>query len=397
MTMKKYLIAILFFCFSVLFTFVSSPVIYAQGEMMQDEVGFDQQLPPAEQEHKEETLEGQVSQILEEKQITPMGVKEPQLYQKLEILVTKGSLKDKKITIENGNLPMSNLQKYKVDDELVISFSKDFEGNDMFYITDYVRRGALAWLFVIFVVMAVAIGRWQGMASLIGMGISFLVIFKFILPKIYAGGDPVQIAILGSLVIIPATFLLSHGVNKKTGIAVVGTLISLVVTGILAHIFVDASKLTGFASEEAGFLQAFKPGLINIKGLLLAGIIIGVLGVLDDITISQSAIVQQLKAANPKLKAGELYKKAMAVGKDHIASMVNTLVLVYTGAALPLLLIFIDNPHPFSEIVNYEIIADEVVRTLVGSIGLILAVPITTFIASLMADEKSSGFKEVKL
>jgi len=384
--MKKYLIAILFFCFSVLFTSVSSPVIYAQGEMMQDEVGFDQQLPPAEQEHKEETLEGQVSQILEEKQITPMGVKEPQLYQKLEILVTKGSLKDKKITIENGNLPMSNLQKYKVDDELVISFSKDFEGNDMFYITDYVRRGALAWLFVIFVVMAVAIGRWQGMASLIGMGISFLVIFKFILPKIYAGGDPVQIAILGSLVIIPATFLLSHGVNKKTGIAVVGTLISLVVTGILAHIFVDASKLTGFASEEAGFLQAFKPGLINIKGLLLAGIIIGVLGVLDDITISQSAIVQQLKAANPKLKAGELYKKAMAVGKDHIASMVNTLVLVYTGAALPLLLIFIDNPHPFSEIVNYEIIADEIVRTLVGSIGLILAVPITTFIASFMAE-----------
>jgi uncharacterized membrane protein len=386
MTMKKYLIAILFFCFSVFFTSVSSPVIYAQGEMMQDEAGFDQQLPPAEQEHKEETLEGQVSQILEEKQITPTGVKEPQLYQKLEILVTKGSLKDKKITIENGNLPMSNLQKYKVDDELVISFSKDFEGNDMFYITDYVRRGALAWLFVIFVVMAVAIGRWQGMASLIGMGISFLVIFKFILPKIYAGGDPVQIAILGSLVIIPATFLLSHGVNKKTGIAVAGTLISLVVTGILAHIFVDASKLTGFASEEAGFLQAFKPGLINIKGLLLAGIIIGVLGVLDDITISQSAIVQQLKAANPKLKAGELYKKAMAVGKDHIASMVNTLVLVYTGAALPLLLIFIDNPHPFSEIVNYEIIADEVVRTLVGSIGLILAVPITTFIASFMAE-----------
>ena len=111
MTMKKYLIAILFFCFSVLFTSVSSPVIYAQGEMIQDEVGFDQQLPPAEQEHKEETLEGQVSQILEEKQITPTGVKEPQLYQKLEIMVTKGSLKDKKITIENGNLPMSNLQK----------------------------------------------------------------------------------------------------------------------------------------------------------------------------------------------------------------------------------------------------------------------------------------------
>ena len=119
-----------------------------------------------------------------------------------------------------------------------------------------------------------------------------------------------------------------------------------------------------------------------MKGLLLAGIIIGVLGILDDITISQSAIVFQLKKANPQLKQGELFKKAMEIGQDHISSMVNTLVLVYTGAALPLLLLFINNPHPFSEIINYEIIADEIVRTLVGSIGLVLAVPITTIIAS---------------
>jgi len=391
--MKKYLFAILFVSLSAFSCLFSIPPVLAQTEVDQGNIEFNQQFPAVE--HKEETLEGQVAQILEEKQVTPMGVEESQLYQKLEILITKGSLKDKKITIESGNLPISNLQKYNVGDELVITFSKDFEGNDSFFITDYVRRSALVWLFVIFVVMAVAIGRWQGVASLLGMAISFLVIFKFILPKIYSGSDPVQIAILGSLLIIPATFLLSHGVNKKTVIAIVGTLISLIATGILAHIFVEASKLTGFASEEAGFLQAYKPGLINIKGLLLAGIIIGVLGVLDDITISQSAIVQQLKSANPKLKTGELYKKAMAVGKDHIASMVNTLVLVYTGAALPLLLLFIDNPHPFSEIINYEIIADEVVRTLVGSIGLILAVPITTVIASLVASE-SSRYKEMK-
>ena len=155
----------------------------------------------------------------------------------------------------------------------------------------------------------------------------------------------------------------------------------------MANIFVEAAKLTGFASEEAGFLQVAKQGAMNMKGLLLAGIIIGVLGVLDDITISQSAIVFQLKEANEKLKFNELYKRAMNVGQDHISSMVNTLVLVYTGAALPLLLLFIDNPHPFSEIVNYEIIADEIVRTLVGSIGLILAVPITTVIASLVAEK----------
>jgi len=372
--MKKYLITILLFCFSIF-----SILLFSSAVLAQNETGT---------EYKQETLEGGVTQILEEKQITPMGATEPQLYQKLEILVTKGSLRNKKITVENGNLPMSNLQKYKVDDELVISYSKDPSGNNSFYITDHIRRRPLFWLFVIFVVMAVAIGRWQGAASLVGMAISFLVIFKFILPKISTGSDPVQIAILGSLVIIPATFLLSHGVNKKTGIAIVGTLISLIITGILANVFVEASKLTGFASEEAGFLQAYKPGFINIKGLLLAGIIIGVLGVLDDITISQSAIVQQLKEANPRLKAGELYRKAMSVGKDHIASMVNTLILVYTGAALPLLLLFIDNPHPFSEVINYEIIADEVVRTLVGSVGLILAVPITTLIAVFSSEKK---------
>jgi uncharacterized membrane protein len=217
------------------------------------------------------------------------------------------------------------------------------------------------------------------------MGISFLVIFIFILPKISAGANPVGIAILGALMIIPPTFFLSHGLNKKTLVAMGGTLIALIITGILANIFVEAAKLTGFASEEAGFLQVAKGGAINMKGLLLAGIIIGLLGVLDDVTVSQAAIVFQLKEANDRLKFNQLYQRAMRVGQDHIASMINTLILVYAGASLPLLLLFLDNPHPFSEVVNYEIIADEVVRTLVGSIGLILAVPLTTLIASLAA------------
>ena len=338
-------------------------------------------------QEKEETLETAVVEILEEKEIQPEFSEEKQLYQKLELLVTKGSLKDKKIVIESGNIPVVNLQKYKVGDRLMVSFSKDFEGSDSFYIADYIRRGSLFWLFAIFVILVTIVAKWRGLSSLLGMGISFFVIFSFILPKISTGSDPIQIAIIGSLFIIPISFYLSHGFNKKTTAAVAGTAISLIITGILAGIFVEAAKLTGFASEEAGFLQASKQGLVNIKGLLLTGIIIGVLGVLDDVTVSQSAIVFQLKQANSKIKPGELYKRAMDVGKDHIASMVNTLVLVYTGAALPLLLLFIDNPHPFSEVINYEIIADEIVRTLVGSIGLILAVPITTFIASLVIEK----------
>jgi uncharacterized membrane protein len=242
------------------------------------------------------------------------------------------------------------------------------------------------WLLAIFVTTAILIGGWQGLTSLLGMVVSFGVIFMFILPQIALGKDPVGVVVIGSLAIIPATFLLSHGVNKKTGIAILGTLISLVITGFFAHFFVNTAKLTGFASEEAGFLQVYNPGLINMKGLLLAGIIIGLLGVLDDITISQAAIVAELKATDTKLAIGDLYKKAMRIGKDHIASMINTLVLVYTGAALPLLLLFINNPHSFLEVINYEIIADEVVRTLVGSIGLMLAVPITTIIACILVE-----------
>lgn len=355
--------------FTLLFVLISMMPVFAQ------------ETPP-----QEETLEATIVSILEEKEIEVMEKK--QLYQKLELLVTKGSLKDKKIIVENGNMPVANLQRYNSGDRVIVSFNKDFKGNEVFHISDYIRRNSLFWLFIIFIVLTVGVAKWRGVTSLLGMGISFFVIFSFILPKIATGSDPLQIAIIGSLFIIPVSFYLSHGFNKKTTVAIIGTVIALIVTGILAGVFVEAAKLTGFASEEAGFLQVAKQGLVNIKGLLLAGIIIGVLGVLDDVTISQSAIVLQLKQTNTQIKPGELYKRAMEVGKDHIASMVNTLILVYTGAALPLLLLFIDNPHPFSEVINYEIIADEIVRTLVGSIGLVLAVPITTFIASLAAGEK---------
>lgn len=329
---------------------------------------------------QEEILEGKILESIEENVILQAG--KQYLYQKLRVLITKGSLKDKEVVIEAGNIPIVGQPKYKPGDEILISYSQDFEGKDAFYITDYIRRRSLLFLFLIFVILALIVGGWRGGTSLLGLGISFLVIFIFILPQIYAGRDPVSIAIIGSLIIIPASFYLSHGFNKKTTTAIFGTLVALVITGILAKVFVEATKLTGYASEEAAFLQVARPGVVNIRGLVLAGIIIGVLGVLDDITISQSAIVQQLKEANPKMKSKELFLRAMAVGQDHIASMVNTLVLVYTGAALPLLLLFIDNPHPFSEVINYEIIAEEIIRILVGSIGLIAAVPITTFLAA---------------
>lgn len=314
-------------------------------------------LPDKLQAQGNSTYEGIVTKILEENGS----------YQKVEI--TSG---EKKQVIESGLYDSALQIKYKVGDKVVVSDDQ---------IVDFVRRPSLYLLGFIFLFCAVVIaGKW-GLMSVLGMGYSFWVIFKFILPMILKGYDAVVIAIIGAMFIVPVTFGLSHGINRKTINAMIGTIFSMIIVGILSIVFVNLGKLTGFAVEEAGFLQYQLGGIINMKGILLAGIIISTLGVMDDITVSQSSIVEELRKANSKLSKKELFVRSMRVGKDHISSMVNTLVLVYTGASLPLLLLFVNNPHPFSEVINYEIIADEIVRTLVGSIGLILAVPITTYIS----------------
>jgi len=334
-----------------------------------------------------EVLRAKVIGIASEKEtISALG--EKHLVQTFEFEVYEGSIKGKKIQIQIEPETMIGKYEFKKGDEVLINYDKSPDGSDNFYILDFVRTPPIYWLFAIFVIITIIVGRWYGLSSILGLVISFAIIFILILPLIIQGWDPVGVAILGSAIIIPATFYLSHGLNKKTSIAIAGTLISLIITGILAVIFVGISKLTGLASEESGFVMTEISTLINMKGLLLAGIIIGTLGVLDDITISQSAIVLELKKANSKMGFWAIYKSAMRVGRDHIASMVNTLVLVYAGAALPLLMLFVNTNAQFSEVINYEILATEIIRTLVGSIGLVLAVPVTTVIAALIVERK---------
>ncbi len=246
---------------------------------------------------------------------------------------------------------------------------------------DFVRTDSLVLLTIIFVAVTLLVARWKGLASVVSMALTFLLIMVFVLPKLADGVNPVLIALVASALIIPVTFYLSHGVNKKTTAAILASWITLLFTGFLAYIFINLGKLSGTASDEAATLSTFLHGTVNMKGLLLAGFIIGTLGILDDITISQAAIVEAL-AKTTKHKLGHLYSKGMEVGRDHISSNVNTLILVYAGTSLPLMLIFIDNPHPFSEVVNYEFIAEAIIRTLVGSIGLVIAVPVTTLIAA---------------
>jgi len=336
------------------------------------------------QDFKPETLEAEIIQVVTEKE----GKTPNQLYQKLKLQISKGSLVDEKIEIENGHLPMAQTFKYRVGDKVLVNYYPGPEGKNQFIIADYIRHDGLILLFLIFAGLTLLIGKFRGLFSLLALIFSFGIIFVVILPLIYKGYDPVLAAIIGSLLIVPVTFFVSHGFNKKTQIAVISTIIALVITGILATIFVNLSKLTGFASEEASFLQFSLGGAINMKNLLLAGIIISVLGVLDDVTVAQASLVKQLLETKKNISNKELYSRAMQVGQDHIASMINTLVLVYAGASLPLLLLFLDSSKSFGQVINYELIADEIVRTLVGSIGLILAVPITTFLAVYLYKRK---------
>ncbi|HKM19897.1 MAG TPA: YibE/F family protein [Candidatus Dojkabacteria bacterium] len=333
------------------------------------------------QEDNIKYMNGKITEIVEEKEIEHKETKEKQLYQKIKILVTKGDKKGEEIISENGTQPMGHTNKYRVGDEILISQMIDAEGNEIYYIVDYIRTKSLGILFAIFTVLAVLVGRKKGFLSLLSMALSFLIIFVFLLPQIEQGKDPILITILTSMIIIPITFYLSHGFNKKTTIAIVGTIIALIITGILSVIFSNLVHLSGAESEEVLFLQGMNNTTYNLKGLLLAGILIGTLGIMDDITISQTSIVHQLYDLKKDISTKELFKRSLELGRDHIASMINTLILVYAGASMPLLLLFLSDDRTFSEVISLEVVSTEIVRTLVGSIGLILAVPITTYLA----------------
>lgn len=331
------------------------------------------------------TVYAKVIEILEEQEAQIYGTR--QLYQKLKVQVYKSPAEEyvnQEIEVESGNVPNVQSPQYKVGDKVLIAAVPNAgpTGETLFYVADYVRTDQLLYLFILFAVVVIAVTKFRGIASILGMGASFVIIFTLILPGIIAGYDPTLVAIGGSAIIIPITFYLSHGINRKTTLAIISTIFALLITGGVSKLFIELAHLTGFASEEALFLQIAQQGTLNVKGLIMAGIIIGTLGILDDATVSQTSITMELKKANPDLKGWELFNRAMNVGRDHIASTVNTLILVYTGASLPLLLLFINTPQNLGliDVLNFEVMAEEIIRMLGGSIGLVLAVPIAAFI-----------------
>ncbi|MBP2368717.1 YibE/F family protein [Pseudonocardia parietis] len=254
-----------------------------------------------------------------------------------------------------------------------------------YQLNDFQRSSALAWLAAAFALSVVLLGRLRGLAALVGLLLSFAVLLWFVLPSILSGNPPLAVAVTGACLIMFAVLYLTHGFSARTSCAVLGTLASLALIGVLGSAFTAAARLTGLDDTTANLIGTLGPGVpIDPRGLVLAGLVIGALGALDDVTVTQASAVWELGAANPGLGARELFTAGMRIGRDHVASAVNTLVLAYAGAALPLLLLFTVAAGGVSEVLTSQDVATEIVRTLVGSIGLVAAVPVTTGLAALV-------------
>jgi uncharacterized membrane protein len=271
--------------------------------------------------------------------------------------------------------------EFDVGDEVIVNISTDPEAGFV-AVNDRYRVPTLAMLLVLFALAVTVVGGWRGVRSLIALALTLAVIVKVVVPLILAGWDPAWVAILAATGVTIATFLLTEGARRQTVAAVLGTAISLTLVAVLASLFDTLSRFTPLrGSESAGFLVSMGGTQLDLGGLVLAAVIFGALGVLDDVTVTQAATVQELYESDPRAGRLELAGRAMNVGRSHIAATVNTLVLAYVGASLPLIVLFAAGRQDPLLIVSGEIVAVEVVRALVGSIGIVAAVPVTTLIA----------------
>lgn len=346
--------------------------------------------------HAQETTEvfsrAKVVSIIEEGVTEIGGYQNP--YQKLQVKLLSGPEKGKVINLVHGGIyAITNDQKV-TEGQLVVINSLTAEGQITYWLIDKYRLQPIIVISVIFFLLVIFISGLKGIGSIVGMLLSLIVIVRFIVPQILQGSDPLTVSLLGSLFILFTTMYFAHGYNNQTTIAVVSTFIALFVTGALSILLVSLAHLTGLGTEEAYSLQLGQTSNINLKGLLLGGIIIGALGVLDDITTTQVAAIFQIHSVNPKIKLSQLITKGMNIGKEHVSSLVNTLLMAYAGASLPLFILFVLNPsnQPYWAIINSEIVSEEIIRTISGSFGLILAVPLSTYLASWYVTRH--GFKQ---
>ncbi|WP_327235646.1 YibE/F family protein [Streptomyces sp. NBC_01317] len=281
-------------------------------------------------------------------------------------------------------------RQFHVKQGVVLAYAPDAPHDLQYSVTDVDRHLPMALLAGIFALAVVVVGRLRGLMALIALAVSFGVLTLFILPAVLQGSNPLVVAVVGASAIMLIALYMCHGLTARTSVAVIGTLVSLLLIGLLGSIFIGWASLTGNTDDSTGLIHGLYPH-IDMSGLLLAGVIIGSLGVLDDVTVTQTSAVWELHAADPSMGPRALYRAGIRIGRDHIASVVNTLVLAYAGAALPLLLLFSIARSGVGTVANSELVAEEIVRTLVGSIGLVASVPVTTALAALVVSADRSG------
>lgn len=274
-------------------------------------------------------------------------------------------------------------------DRVVLDRQPDAPAEFQYSFLDRQRRPVLLWTALLFAAVVIAVGRLRGLAALAGLVVSIIVLLQFVIPAILDGRSPVLVAIVGAALIAYAALYTAHGFSRMTTVALLGTLAALALTAILSWIVVGAAQFSGFASEEA-YILSFA-GTIDIAGLVLAGVVLGAVGAIDDVTVTQASAVFEVHRLRPDLPRRDLVASGLKVGRDHVASTVNTLLLAYAGAAMPLLLFFVLSNQSMGTVLNGELVAVEAIRTLVGSIGLVSAVPLTTWLAAVMAPDGDDG------
>ncbi|MBK8781034.1 MAG: YibE/F family protein [Anaerolineales bacterium] len=336
-----------------------------------------------------DTVRAEVVQIIEEGQVDLGGVQ--QTYQIARVKILEGEYVGIPMEIDYGKRQIrSDDYLMKAGDKVMVSISKTPDNVVNAYFVDYVRTTPILWLTALFAVAIILISSWKGIRALLSMAFSLYIIIGYIIPHILVGEDPLRVSIIGSIILLAVSLYLTYGWTLKTHAAVISMILVLILTGALSGLFVVFAKLNGTGDENVMFLMQLMETPINLRGLLLGGMIIGALGVLDDLVTTQASAVFELHHANPSLGFRGLYNSAMRIGQDHVAATVNTLVLAYAGASLPMLLMFSLGRGDYGYLVNFSFIAEEIVRTLVGSLGLIAAVPLTTAIAIFLSQRAES-------
>ena len=336
-----------------------------------------------------DTVRAEVVEIIEVGQVDLGGVQ--QTYQIARVKILEGEYAGIPMEIDYGKRQIrSDDYLLKVGNKIMVSISKTPDNVVNAYFVDYIRTTPIIWLTVIFAIAIIVISSWKGIRALLSMAFSLYIIIGYIIPHILIGEDPLRVSIIGSVILLGVSLYLTYGWTLKTHAAVISMVLVLLLTGLLSWLFVIFAKLNGTGDENVMFLMQMMDTPVNLRGLLLGGMIIGALGVLDDLVTTQASAVFELYHANSSFGFRDLYHSAMRIGQDHVAATVNTLVLAYAGASLPMLLMFSLGHGDYGYLINFSFIAEEIVRTLVGSLGLIAAVPLTTVIAIFLAQRAES-------